>query len=210
MQKHRACRSEFDYAGWKGRGRWKRSRAYSAAMQAEEETTGTESGEGTKKKKKKNCWTDCDYPSQCRWGKSVGIHTPSPTTTTFTLDSSALASDMPSLDECFTTSPSYQSPSKSSNELNVADLSRALEKDISPHSSSSTFPQTIDESCIDPSLLALSQPSTTTQVETRKLNTLISPFQFDVAPASCSRRNKNGRRALSRCVARLGLQMPSF
>jgi hypothetical protein len=24
----------------------------------------------------KDCWNKCDYPSECRWGKKIGIHTP--------------------------------------------------------------------------------------------------------------------------------------
>lgn len=31
----------------------------------------------------KDCWNRCDYPSECRWGKRVGIHTPSPSTPNF-------------------------------------------------------------------------------------------------------------------------------
>ena len=26
--------------------------------------------------KKKDCWNTCDYPSECRWGKKFGVHTP--------------------------------------------------------------------------------------------------------------------------------------
>jgi hypothetical protein len=26
--------------------------------------------------KKKDCWNSCDYPSECRWGRKFGIHTP--------------------------------------------------------------------------------------------------------------------------------------
>jgi len=25
---------------------------------------------------KKDCWNTCDYPSECRWGKQYGVHTP--------------------------------------------------------------------------------------------------------------------------------------
>lgn len=56
-KRHRACASEFDYAGWKAMGRWRR---------------GSGSGIG----KKKNCWASCDYPSECRWGRKFGVHTP--------------------------------------------------------------------------------------------------------------------------------------
>jgi len=33
--------------------------------------------------RKKDCWNTCDYPSECRWGKKFGIHTPTPNTSTF-------------------------------------------------------------------------------------------------------------------------------
>jgi len=32
---------------------------------------------------KKDCWNICDYPSECRWGKKFGIHTPTPNISTF-------------------------------------------------------------------------------------------------------------------------------
>lgn len=39
------------------------------------ETSG--SAEGKKKMVQgKDCWNTCDYPSECRWGKRFGIHTP--------------------------------------------------------------------------------------------------------------------------------------
>jgi hypothetical protein len=28
------------------------------------------------KGEKKDCWNTCDYPSECRWGRRFGIHTP--------------------------------------------------------------------------------------------------------------------------------------
>ncbi|KAF1357827.1 hypothetical protein EJ07DRAFT_126872, partial [Lizonia empirigonia] len=63
VKKHRACASEFDYAGWKTWGRWRRSVS---------STTGNPLGSKPArlimldKNKPKNCWTDCDYPSHCR------------------------------------------------------------------------------------------------------------------------------------------------
>ncbi|EAT90019.1 hypothetical protein HBI56_035050 [Parastagonospora nodorum] len=54
-KRHRACPSEFDYAGWKAMGRWRR---------------------GSGITKKRNCWASCDYPSECRWGRKFGVHTP--------------------------------------------------------------------------------------------------------------------------------------
>lgn len=104
MKKHRACASEFDFAGWKGWGRWRRG-------------VPTRPGKAVAGKslrplmldtnKEKNCWINCDYPSHCRWGKKVGIHTPTPTQTEFSLpsiDTSMLntpMSDMLTLDDCF-------------------------------------------------------------------------------------------------------------
>lgn len=212
MKKHRACRSEFDYAGWKGRGRWKRSLPSSAVTPSSggapnsgdsgAEVREKENEEAVQAPKRKNCWINCDYPSQCRWGKSVGIHTPSPTTTSFTLDSSEPNAPMPSLDECFATSPT--TTVNSNTELNASALNRTTEA-LSSDPAFSTV-STIDQSCIDPLLLVLSQPSaSTSQGETNRLTTLASPFRFTVASSSFSRKSKNGRRSLSRCAARLRL-----
>ncbi|KAF2200782.1 hypothetical protein GQ43DRAFT_488634 [Delitschia confertaspora ATCC 74209] len=30
----------------------------------------------TQKTKTKTCWHSCDYPSECRWGRQFGVHTP--------------------------------------------------------------------------------------------------------------------------------------
>ena len=65
----------------------------------------------TEGRKKKDCWEACNYPSHCRWGKAVGIHTPSPSTATFSFNSfpntpDTQMSDMPTLDECFESSQS--------------------------------------------------------------------------------------------------------
>jgi hypothetical protein len=62
------------------------------------------------KKKKKDCWEACAYPSHCRWGKAVGIHTPSPSTATFSFNDfpntpDTQMADMPTLEECFESSP---------------------------------------------------------------------------------------------------------
>lgn len=64
----------------------------------------------TEERKKKDCWEACTYPSHCRWGKAVGIHTPSPSTATFSFNSfpntpDTQMPDMPTLDECFESSP---------------------------------------------------------------------------------------------------------
>ncbi|KAH7410430.1 hypothetical protein DE146DRAFT_711436 [Phaeosphaeria sp. MPI-PUGE-AT-0046c] len=58
IKRHRACSSEFDFAGWKAWGRWRRG------------------GQKRRAGVKKDCWRACDYPSECRWGRRVGIHSP--------------------------------------------------------------------------------------------------------------------------------------
>lgn len=93
-KKHKACASEFDYQGWKAWGRWRRSgrrdliygdssSSWSPPSSSEDETgTDSESAGESKSKRakhagpKKDCWNTCDYPSECRWGKQFGIHTP--------------------------------------------------------------------------------------------------------------------------------------
>ncbi|KAF2994284.1 hypothetical protein E8E13_003340 [Curvularia kusanoi] len=73
--------------------------------------------------KKKNCWQTCTYPSHCRWGKAVGIHTPSPSTATFSFDRFPSASDthmadLPSLDACC----DHSSPANGSNHSSDAEM----------------------------------------------------------------------------------------
>lgn len=53
IKKHNACSSEFDYAGWKAYGDWRRS--YN-----QEEKPDFVHGS-------KDCSEHCDYPSECRW-----------------------------------------------------------------------------------------------------------------------------------------------
>ncbi|KAF1941741.1 hypothetical protein EJ02DRAFT_503278 [Clathrospora elynae] len=82
VKKHSACASEFDYAGWKAWGRWRRMKDSTPTRASTTKTlflyTGGVSGKlvpgggGTKK----DCWNTCDYPSECRWGKKFGVHTP--------------------------------------------------------------------------------------------------------------------------------------
>ena len=47
----RACQSEFDYTGWQNWGAWKRG----------------ESDDNEPVKHERNCFGNCDWPSQCRW-----------------------------------------------------------------------------------------------------------------------------------------------
>jgi hypothetical protein len=69
VRKHRACASEFDYSGWKTWGRWRRGG--SKVVQGRRLDHQQASAQS-----KKDCWNNCDYPSECRWGKKFGIHTP--------------------------------------------------------------------------------------------------------------------------------------
>jgi hypothetical protein len=199
VKRHKACASEFDYMRWKCWGRWKQAALMSKPSAR---TKRVEDGDNSDRSaRKKDCWTQCDYPSQCRWGKRVGIHTPSPTPTrtTFSFNDSSINTsvlntpiNLPSLDDCFVTSPSPDS----SLEGTVGVLGRALEasakrrkslESVSPTSllnlefsqTSAVFdvemvdsedpenvlPSTstctiIDDSCIDPALLALSTVDT--------------------------------------------------
>ncbi|KAL1597110.1 hypothetical protein SLS60_008692 [Paraconiothyrium brasiliense] len=81
-KKHRACASEFDYAGWKTWGRWKRSGRKDSIYDEDSSSSSDEdmsSDESTTTKssvQQKDCWNTCDYPSECRWGRRFGVHTP--------------------------------------------------------------------------------------------------------------------------------------
>ncbi|PSK56730.1 Exosome complex exonuclease dis3 [Elsinoe australis] len=69
VKRRRACASEFDYNGWKAVGEWKRK----VTAAADEEVDGDKENTEFEKKQtnKKDCWKNCDYPSQCRWGARV-------------------------------------------------------------------------------------------------------------------------------------------
>lgn len=124
MKKHRACTSEFDYTGWKGWGKWRRSSPHNSGKSAVSKPPRPLMLDTNKEK---NCWINCDYPSHCRWGKSVGIHTPTPTRTEFaisSIDTSVLntpMTDMPTLDDCFAAEDDLL------NEGGAGALGRALE-----------------------------------------------------------------------------------
>jgi hypothetical protein len=64
VKKHRACASEFDYAAWKTLGEWRRDCL----------TPTTPSFTH-----KKDCWHNCNYPSECRWGSKLAQPQVSPT-----------------------------------------------------------------------------------------------------------------------------------
>lgn len=98
--RHKACASEFDYAGWKAWGVWRRDvqrrieevasdgmdvpaplfapsvpreGAWFEGMWAKKKGVDRAIGEAFWKK---DCWGTCDYPSECRWGKQHGVATP--------------------------------------------------------------------------------------------------------------------------------------
>ncbi|KAI9673866.1 MAG: hypothetical protein M1817_002072 [Caeruleum heppii] len=64
-RRHRSCNSEFDYIGWSEWQHWRRE-----TLQ-KEEASGTD----------KDCWHQCDYPSECRWGHKIGLKSEKPQTT---------------------------------------------------------------------------------------------------------------------------------
>jgi hypothetical protein len=99
--RHQACASEFDYQGWKAWGTWRRSLAdqadaAEALLVAEQEAEslfspsiqsggGWQNGRWVRKPAdiqlsraiaRKDCSNNCDYPSECRWGKQYGVQTP--------------------------------------------------------------------------------------------------------------------------------------
>ncbi|OAL44949.1 hypothetical protein IQ07DRAFT_604465 [Pyrenochaeta sp. DS3sAY3a] len=113
VKRHKPCGSEFDYQGWKTLGKWRRSlfkgesriqskqrgvhpetrgmrrsrgRAGSRSEKEVHERTG---GRKTNVEPKKDCWNKCDYPSECRWGRRFGVHSP-------IVESSAQESQRPS------------------------------------------------------------------------------------------------------------------
>ncbi|KAI4103984.1 MAG: hypothetical protein L6R37_003546 [Teloschistes peruensis] len=58
-KKVKACQSEFDYVGWANWGEWKRKET-GKDSQAEEQP-------------KRDCFGNCDWPSQCRWAPKQQI-----------------------------------------------------------------------------------------------------------------------------------------
>lgn len=131
VKKHRACASEFDYQGWKNWGRWRRSGARKdsiydsdrsspsssssssfSSSSSEDECASQHHSYTTSAKSStpyKDCWNACDYPSECRWGRQFGIHTPIATTfPTLDIPSAAAAtsSSLSNPDPTTTTTPS--------------------------------------------------------------------------------------------------------
>ncbi|KAF9695093.1 hypothetical protein EKO04_006728 [Ascochyta lentis] len=180
VRKHRACVSEFDYLGWKNWGRWRRSNSHNAGKRVVgKPVKSLVLGSG----KEKNCWINCDYPSQCRWGKQVGVHTPTPTRTEFSISTPIPSSsetwtlntpmtDMPTLDDCFAAEGNVPDEERSGAHGRFLEASAKRRKSISltPTSHLSdvsapdiemqdAFPTSENHtSCIDPSLLVLTNP----------------------------------------------------
>lgn len=88
VKRHKPCASEFDYQGWKNWGTWRRHEQtlhQNSAIRsaATEEPDSPDFGSVTAIREemlalsqKKDCWNKCDYPSECRWGRQIGVHTP--------------------------------------------------------------------------------------------------------------------------------------
>ncbi|KAF2445860.1 hypothetical protein P171DRAFT_472517 [Karstenula rhodostoma CBS 690.94] len=57
-------------------GRWRRSGSGSIYASDCPTSSSSSSSEGADDPPKKDCWNTCDYPSECRWGRQFGVHTP--------------------------------------------------------------------------------------------------------------------------------------
>lgn len=96
VKRHAPCASEFDYQGWRSWGEWRRGeerrferslrRAMfdydgDASMSSSWSSSGSGSSASTPKSGGsgsggKNCWGDCNYPSECRWGAHISSSSP--------------------------------------------------------------------------------------------------------------------------------------
>ncbi|KAF2835626.1 hypothetical protein M501DRAFT_981511, partial [Patellaria atrata CBS 101060] len=75
-KKHKACASEFDYAGWKAWGDWRREELeYQSSVSMVRKGASRAEVFDTRFAKGKDCWGRCDYPSECRWGSQYGVQT---------------------------------------------------------------------------------------------------------------------------------------
>ncbi|KAF6828772.1 hypothetical protein CPLU01_08323 [Colletotrichum plurivorum] len=76
----RPCRMEFDYVAWAARGRWRRDIGASSSGDGtgqrkrklppswdEEDETARGGQEARPTCQRRNCWRNCDFPSQCRY-----------------------------------------------------------------------------------------------------------------------------------------------
>ncbi|KAK6824570.1 hypothetical protein PG987_012064 [Apiospora arundinis] len=65
-RKNKYCRSEFDYEGWAAWGAWRRGHALGIESTRPEDTDAEKRAREAKfVTKTHNCFTDCDFPSQC-------------------------------------------------------------------------------------------------------------------------------------------------
>ncbi|KAH0365936.1 hypothetical protein KCU65_g5652, partial [Aureobasidium melanogenum] len=143
LRRHKACASEFDYAGWKDWGVWKRNLLLLTQQQRQhspcdsvfdddsedevEEITFTASvvspivaGDSWRTATPiKDCWNHCDYPSECRWGKQFGVDTP-------------LQSAFPTLDRVPSTPNPNTTPTDDSTDLVDVDMNDAPSPAASP------------------------------------------------------------------------------
>lgn len=77
-KKHRACASEFDYAGWKAFGQWRRNeetfRKFSFDYDDDDDDNSHASSPRSTHLQPpgRDCWNRCNFPSECRWGSQYG------------------------------------------------------------------------------------------------------------------------------------------
>ncbi|EOD45456.1 hypothetical protein UCRNP2_7826 [Neofusicoccum parvum UCRNP2] len=83
-KKHRACASEFDYAGWKAFGEWRRNEETIRNISFTDSVDFCDAADNDcvsspfrtprrPPKSSRNCWNRCDFPSECRWGSQYGM-----------------------------------------------------------------------------------------------------------------------------------------
>ncbi|KAI9708477.1 MAG: hypothetical protein M1820_003938 [Bogoriella megaspora] len=98
-KRHKACSSEFDYAGWKKWSNWRREQTgYTVTYNicsAPDSPVSMTSLRATRPKK--DCFHRCDYPSECRWGpeSTIASKASSPVTTTVTTDRASTSQSPP-------------------------------------------------------------------------------------------------------------------
>ncbi|CBX94322.1 predicted protein [Plenodomus lingam JN3] len=114
VKRHRACASEFDYSGWKAWTRWRRD------IREENKSQNRHHSPEHKASRRKDCWNNCSYPSECRWGKKYGVRTP--------VESVFPSTDLAEISTTYSSSPSAQEAEADS----MPTLNRALENVVSP------------------------------------------------------------------------------
>ncbi|QIW99780.1 hypothetical protein AMS68_005298 [Peltaster fructicola] len=70
--KHQACASEFDYGGWRSYNEWRRS-CLEAFGKRDSDTLPVSASDTRISSRSRDCWYYCDFPSECRWGKEIGL-----------------------------------------------------------------------------------------------------------------------------------------